>query len=229
MNKNERGCLLSFTGLFNRQFRRGQGISLLVPFRSDSAHRTRVWEWLHAYWEHELPGAEIVMGSDEHRPFCKTAAVNRAFRESHGDIVVILDADAYLPGSVILDCARRIRSARRRGRKLWFIPYRHFYRMTEAATEDIVESEPDNPLRVPDPPPHDLVEDPINSAYGHWFGALIQIMPREAFEAAGGMDETIRRVGLCVDPETEILHARSGWKRYDEISIQGEQVLTLEP
>lgn len=177
------------SGLFNRRKRQGSGITLLVPFRTDGVQRTNVWEWLHAYWENELPGAEIVMGPDEHVPFCKTAAVNKAFRASHGDIVVVLDADCYLPGRVVLDCARRIRVARRRGRKLWFVPYRHFYRMTESATEDILESDPAYPLRVPSPPPSWMVEDPINSNYGHWFGALILVMPRGAFEAAGGMDE----------------------------------------
>jgi hypothetical protein len=184
-----KGFLLRLFGMFRWRHRRGRNISLLVPFRSDSEHRTRVWEWLHDYWEHELPGAEIVMGSDEHSPFVKTAAVNRAFRGSHGDIVVILDADCYLPGSVILSCAKRIRSARRRGRKLWFIPYRHFYRLTRDATEEILRHDPDDPPRIPDPPPPSMTEDSRNSSSGHWWGALIQIMPRRAFEAAGGMDE----------------------------------------
>lgn len=184
-----RGCLLSFIDVFRRRYRRGRGITLLVPFRSDGEHRARVWDWLRAYWDYELPGAEIVMGENFATPFCKTAAVNDAASRGHGDIIVILDADCYLPGNVILNCAKRIRAARRRGRKLWFIPYRHFYRLTQGATAEILATDPDCPPTIEDPPPRWMVEDPINSSYGHWFGALIQIMPRKAFDLAGGMDE----------------------------------------
>src|ERR1700752_192195 len=72
-------------------------ISLLVPFRSDRAERQANWEWLEAYWRDVMPpDTEIIMGSNEHTPFCKTNAVNEAFKRSHGDIVVILDADCYI-------------------------------------------------------------------------------------------------------------------------------------
>lgn len=169
--------------------RRGRGISLLVPFRSDSEHRTRVWAWLRRYWQNELPGAEIVMGDDDSVPFSKTAAVNKAFSSAKGDIIVILDADCYLPGSVILDCSANIREARRSRKKLWYIPYRRFYRLTEAATLRILDSDPARPFSFGDPPPPRMTEPVRNSNYGHWFGALVQIMPSEAFTAAGGMDE----------------------------------------
>ena len=176
--------------LLNWRPGRGQGVTLLVPFCGDGGQREKVWEWLQAYWEHELPGAEIVMGSNDHVPFSKTTAVNQAFSNSRGNVVVILDADCYLPGSVITGCAKRIRAAQRRGKKLWFIPYRHFYRMTAEATADVLKGSPSDPLRISDPPPPWMIEETSNgSSYGHWFGALVQIMPREAFEAAGEMDE----------------------------------------
>ncbi len=169
----------------------GHGISLLVPFLASGPERERNWNWLREYWSHALPGAEIIVAPNYDRPFCKTKAVNLAFRRSSGDVVVILDADAYLPAKSILECAEMIRSDRR----LSFVPYRRMYRMTESATTIIVHSDPDHPVLPSDPPPAGLWTDEGGSSAGHWFAALVQILPREAFEAVGGMDERFRGWG----------------------------------
>jgi hypothetical protein len=163
----------------------GHGISLLVPFLSDHAERERNWLWLEEYWQHVLPGAEIIVAPNYDRPFCKSKAVNDAFRQSTGDVIVILDADAYLPAKSILECAAMIRADRR----LWFIPYRRMYRLTAPATASITAGGPARPPTMWDPPPVDLWVDEGGRSFGHWFGALVQLMPREAFEAANGMDE----------------------------------------
>jgi hypothetical protein len=166
---------------------KGEGISLLVPFKSHKGdHRMKVWEWLKAYWESALPGAEIVMGVSESPMFCKTAAVNYAARRATGDIFVIMDADCYMCEEDVLDAAKLIRESRW---PLWLVPYRRFYRFTEDYTMQILETNPQDPLSIPYPPSEDLVGNRERAAFGHWFGALIQMMPREAFETVGGMDE----------------------------------------
>lgn len=172
-------------------------ISLLVPFRADREDESRaiVWRWLRRYWEHELPDAEIVIGESHTRVFSKTDAVNDAARKARGRIFVILDADTYIPGRVIQHCADEIDRALERGHRRWFIPYRHLYRLTEDATFDVLMSEPGNPLRFSTPPPKDDVESTLGSAHGRRFGALIQIMPREAFELVGCMDPRFRGWG----------------------------------
>lgn len=169
--------------------KRGFGISLLVPFRTDNGRREQTWNWLYRYWRHELPGAEIIIGTDNHPAFCKTAAVNNAAAKATGDVFVILDADCYLSGDVIEHCADEIRNATNRGKRLWFMPYRYFYRLTEIASREVICSDPTDPPRYfsTSPPPHKL-QDTKSVDQGHWFGALIQIMPREAFELIGGMD-----------------------------------------
>ncbi len=172
-------------------------ISLLVPFRADGRGRTRVWRWLRRYWEHELPGVEIVMGHDDfwRRPFSKTVAVNNAAKKAHGDIFVILDADTYLPGRVIEQCANRIRTSIAAGHPLWFIPYRKLFRLTAEATDAVLDSDPRDPLRFSSPPLWTDVEDTSGSAHGHHYGAMIQIMPRVGFEKVGGMDPMFRGWG----------------------------------
>jgi N-terminal domain of galactosyltransferase len=177
--------------------RNRQQISFLVPFKADAHGRSRVWRWLRRYWEHELPGAEIVMGRDDRgqRPFSKTCAVNNAARRAHGDIFVILDADAYIPGEVVQRCADRIREARGDDHPLWFVPYRKIFRLTQEATARVLRSDPCEPLRFASPPDPGDVESTEGSAHGHHFGAMIQIMPREAFETVGGMSPRFRGWG----------------------------------
>lgn len=182
-----------------RRRRQGQGISILIPFRSDgSEERENNFYWLTAYWRRHLPRAQIVVGQDFGTPFSKTSAVNYAFRRATGDVVAIIDADCYIDHEVVRECARRIREARNDGHRLWFVPYRRFYRLTQRTTDRILAEWPPAPpaeLGMACPPDPRQVQDTSGSTHGHWFGALIQIMPREAFAMAGGMDERFRGWG----------------------------------
>ena len=109
--------------------------------------------------------------------------------KARGDIFVILDADCLIAGDVIEYCATEIRNARKRGNRLWFMPYRYFYRLTDLASREILNSDPANPPRFfALGPANYKVQDNKAADQAHWFGALIQIMPREAFAIAGGMD-----------------------------------------
>jgi pyruvyltransferase len=179
-------------------------ITLLVPFRADNPYRATIWLWLERYWQRELPEAELIVCTDDGKPFSKTAALNRGFEKAKGDIVVLLDADCYIRGQVIRDCVSKIRSSRRRGIPLWFVPYRRLYRLGEAASKRLIASDPANPITFPDPPAANDVEHPETAMSGHWWGALIQIMPREAFARGGGMDERFRGWG---SEDVSFMHA----------------------
>ena len=181
--------------------RRHEGISLLVPFRpaqwDEDDYRTRDWQWLRQYWAHELPDAEIVLGTDDGYPFSKTAAINDAARRATGDIFVILDSDCYISGRVLKSCARRIRNAESRGRALWFVPYRRFHRLPPSVTDELLDSDPTNPLRFGDPYPYLPGDHPYGQRVdGHHYGALITMISRHAFwDVMGGTDLRFRGWG----------------------------------
>jgi glycosyltransferase involved in cell wall biosynthesis len=188
-----------------RRRRVRQQISLLVPLGGDDPIRARNWAWLERYWRDQLPHAEIVIGRDRksqrrwHRrrplPFSKAVAINNAFKRSRGDVIVLLDSDAYLDAKVVQHCAERLRAQRKTGVRSWFVPYDHLYRLTRQITKLIVESDPRHPLRLSTPPPPQDVDGRDGSGPINVFGAMCQIMPREAFIAVGGMDPRFRGWG----------------------------------
>lgn len=183
--KRRRGCPL----------RKRPQISLLVPFRDDGEHRSRVWDWIRRYWHENLESVEIIQGHDTGYPFSKAAAVNDAAGRARGRIFAVLDADAYLDARHVQLCADAIED----GVAPWFIPYRHLYRLSHGATLALLRTDPVDPYALPSPVPEVWREDDDNAShvhtYGHKFGALIQMMPREAFFAVGGMDPRFRGWG----------------------------------
>lgn len=171
-------------------------ISLLIPFSSSDPIRKRNLKWLLKYWRHELPGVEIVIGHSTQEPFCKGEALNMAARRAKGKVLVLLDADAYLPGSVINRCADRIIEEEAYGNKLWYVPYRSLYRLTEQATELVIASSPRYPRRFSTPLPRGFAEEHgENSRYGHRYGAMIMVFSRQAYEIMGSFDERFKGWG----------------------------------
>jgi glycosyltransferase involved in cell wall biosynthesis len=176
-----------------------KGISILIPFRGSdpNSQRTKNFEWLSEYWAKQLPGAEIIEGYDAEldQPFSKAAAVNNAVSWAKGDILAVIDADGYVSPDVILKCATEIRRARARGQKLWFVPYRKFYRLTKEASSLLLASDPANPIKFTCPPRPEHMQGDTDPNVGHWYGAMVQIMPKEAFDAVGGWDPRFRGWG----------------------------------
>lgn len=172
-------------------------ISLLIPFRDDGEQRSRTWDWLDRYWWAHLRSAEIVVGSDAGTPFSKAQAVNNAAAKARGRIFCILDADTYLDSQALQNCADAIDAAVKADRRLWFMPYTRHYRLNETASNRLLWSDPTAPYAVPSPPPSSWIEPGTGGSedYGHQYGALAQIMPRQAFRMVHGMDPRFRGWG----------------------------------
>jgi hypothetical protein len=186
--------------LFKKHLKRdeGEGVSIIIPFRKPSCDDRRLenLKWLLEYWKEHLPKAEIIIGRDEKgSPFSKSVAVNDGYIQSSGDVLVIVDADGYIDVDSVLHCVHEIRRERDLGRRLWFVPYRRFCRMTRQASDLVINSNPKHPHKFSFPLEIEHLQKGAEPNVGHWYGAMIQILPREAFEIVGGWDERFRGWG----------------------------------
>lgn len=176
--------------LFRTPPRKRPKISLLIPF-SDNCRkcmRKKTLKWLIQYWRCQLPQAEIIIGECKSKVFCKGEALNNAAAKATGRVLVILDADAYMDAKVIDRCADRI--LEELDNHLWYVPYRHLYRLNKKISKSIIASDPCNPLIIPSPPPPEYLDDSGHkSTYGHRYGAMVMMFPREALEVLGCFDE----------------------------------------
>jgi len=149
------------------------------------------------YWKCQLPDAEIVIGTSNSKPFCKTEALNDAASRAHGKVLVIIDADSYMSGKVLDNCADKILKALDKGRHLWYVPYRHLFRLNKSETARIITTNPCDDFNMPHTnPPHDWIDgDWTKSSYGHRYGAMVMMFPREALDVLGCFDERFRGWG----------------------------------
>jgi hypothetical protein len=186
---------------------KGHGISIIVPAHFSGFGREireRNWRWLERYWRNNLPGAELIIGRDPQSdilPFSKSVAVNNGASASHGDVLVIVDADVFISVDNVLESVNDIRSAERKGHALWFIPYRRMFRLTEEASERFLTADPKGPLDIDfeiQPGAYankGEFEGTPHSQIGNWYGAMIQVMSRKAFYAVGGWDHRFKGWG----------------------------------
>ena len=143
-----------------------------------------------------MPEAELIIGHDDRKGvFSKTRAFNDAFRRSHGDVIVLLDADAYYSAEQIRSCATQLRAARGRHQREWFIPYQFMYRLNQRATKRLLESNPRQPVQFTYPADPADVDGVDKAGYGKIFAALTMILPWEAVETVNRFDERFRGWG----------------------------------
>lgn len=176
---------------------RGRGISLVVPFRADTPDRAFIWQYLREYYEYHLPKAELIVGTDHGVPFSKTAAWNDGMQYVTGDVVVLLDADCYIDTRTIELAAFRIREARKAGRRAWTVPYRSMQRLTAVGTMNMFKRPPQYPhvcFTASSCEPESGGYDGEN-VMAHHYGALIMIIPIEAWMELGGFDPRFRSWG----------------------------------
>jgi predicted glycosyltransferase involved in capsule biosynthesis len=144
--------------------------------------------------------AEIIQGHDFHQPFSKAVAVNQAALMARGRVLVILDADTYLAPEVLTGCVTEIETALRHGRQTWYMPYDRLYRLNKETTDKFLLTNPLGPAITARPAITEIEmlgdgKGPYWPYDGHQYGAMAQIIPREAFIDVGGMDPRFRGWG----------------------------------
>ncbi len=108
---------------------------------------------------------------------------------------MLLDSDALLDAKVIAHCADRLRRQRKNGMRSWFVPYDDLFRLNRKATATILLTSPSAPYNIPSPPPPDWIDGRDGSGPINIFGAMCQVLPREAFVRVGGLDPRFRGWG----------------------------------
>ena len=157
-------------------------ISFLIPFRDVDGTRTRTKDWIVARWKAHYPAAEFIIASDDGAdPFCKSMAVNNAFKLSHGDIIVILDSDTWITTSAFSAAVEAIEKRT----AAWIVPASVSLRLTREASERLFAL---GPMAETVVAPGDVEEKSYVVGFCH-------VLPREAFIAVGGMDERFRGWG----------------------------------
>lgn len=186
-------------------------ISILIPYGGKDKARMQTLRWV-VRWASHIPDSEIIIGFSRRKPFCKTEAFNNAARRARGKVFVLMDADTYMDRTVITKCADRIIEEMDQGNRLWFVPYRKLYRLTKKVSHQIIKSDPEFPMYVPDPPPVDWIDgDPRKSSYGRRYGAMVMIIPRQAYKVLGAFDERFRGWGsedACILKALDTLWAK---------------------
>ncbi len=170
-------------------------VSVLIPWRSDGAHRERSFDWARRRWETLLPGAELVVCDDPNEPFSRGHARNLAFEQSSGEVVVVADADTTVGSAATLAKAIEMAAAGE-----WVLPYETYFNATEEHTQELLRLAPGDELHEPVTWEFRLT-DSIS-------GALV--MPREAFRTVGGYDE--RFIGWGYEDRAFAIALDTLWK-----------------
>ena len=185
-------------------------ISLLMPFSSTDPQRQANFDWLKQYWKHELPNAEFIVGTCNSEIFSKGEALNNAVSKSNGKVLVIIDADAYIEGSVLDYCSDMI--LENLDNHLWYIPYWKLYRLNQPAAKLVTDSNPSDPFRFPTPIEAEYVENTsVIVNYGRQYGAMLMMFPREAYKLIGNFDERFQGWGgedVCLVRALDTLYGK---------------------
>lgn len=154
--------------------------ALIVPWRGGDPDRERAWAWLSAWWVQNWPDWDLVMGNAPDGPWCKAAAVADALTRTDADLLVIADADVYVPGiGKAIDLVTR-------GSVTWTMPHMRVYRLSKAGTDRLMTTG-----QVPPPgrvaPPRGgwpAGERMIAESHKGKIGGGCVVLPRRLYELA---------------------------------------------
>lgn len=149
---------------------------ILVPRRRDRGYRDRVWAWVRAWWERELPELTVYEGHHEKGLFNRSAAVNAAAQAATAagpwDVALIIDADVICNPERVREA---IAQAATEGNRL-VLPFSRRHNLNPIGTRRIMEGDRGSWTRF------------IARTYTEMCSSCVAI-PRPLWDAVGGFDE----------------------------------------
>lgn len=108
--------------------------TVIIPWRGGDAHREAALIRVKGWWKETHPDWDIRVGDypTSQGGWCKSLAIVSAGPVDDDDIVVVADADVICEQ---IDLAVNIITS---GKHLWAMPHRTVYRLTEHATESVI-------------------------------------------------------------------------------------------
>lgn len=109
-------------------------VRVIIPWRGGCPHREAALEWVLRRWADTHPDWPVTISQLEDGPWVKADAVNRAVADAREDRLVIADSDVWSEhvGSAVAALDRHA----------WSMPHRPVYRLTQAATSEVLAGAP---------------------------------------------------------------------------------------
>lgn len=164
-------------------------LSVLIAFRDSSEDQARwdIWNWIASQYQQFLPEVQLRVCSDDGEdPFHKTVALNRAAAAATAPVLMLADADTWVPSAQIREALTLIET----DPSIWVRPWNLKLKlgevdtqrlMTKAVWDGVVPEGADLPGR----------RESLNT----YWAAPHHIFTREQFEKVGGFDERFRGWG----------------------------------
>ncbi len=148
-------------------------LSVLLPYKPDNGPRDAAFRWITAFYWKYMQHAEICIGHSDSAPFSRAQAINDAARQATTGLFLIADTDIFYDPRIIREAMHRLNT------HAWVIPYSRVHDLSEQCTGRLLVTAPTWPLAMP-------IDSSVR-AYSPKGG--LTLIPRQHFEAVGGLDE----------------------------------------
>lgn len=144
-------------------------VAVVIPFQGGCRYRERNFEYVRDHYRQY--GWPIVVAEPvRHDVWCKGEAVGFGVRSTTADVLVIADADSLVPADTIRDAVAHTPEHQ------WVTPHHDVYRLTDAATVDLIATGHTNRRDLDYP----VLPGPR--------GGGITVLTRDAYDTVRGID-----------------------------------------
>lgn len=106
-------------------------VEVVIPWQPGCRHRAAALDWVLDRWSEQHPAWQVTVAPAAGDRWCKAAAVMPAVHASTADLIVVADADVWVPG--VAESVRDVQQG-----AAWAMPHGHVLRLSEQATARVL-------------------------------------------------------------------------------------------